>query len=93
MNGLQAERTALAWSRTVLVAAATGGSIARLADSGFERALVISLATIGVALAVATSIWRRRVIISEHVTASSGTVAGLLGGLVALLVAGLLVIL
>jgi hypothetical protein len=78
----------------VLAAAATGGLIARLADSGVERALVISLATVGVALALATSSWRRRVILGEHVTASSlGTVAGLLGGLVALLVAGLLVIL
>jgi uncharacterized membrane protein YidH (DUF202 family) len=94
MNGLQAERTVLAWSRTVLAIAATGALIARVADSGIERALAGPLAALGVVLAVVTSTWRRRAIVGDHVTASSPwIVAGLLAGLGALLVAALLVIL
>jgi uncharacterized membrane protein YidH (DUF202 family) len=94
VNGLQAERTVLAWSRTVLAAAAAGGLIARLADPGVERAVVIPLAVIGVVLAVVTSVGRRRVILSDHVTASSSVVvAGLLGGVGLLLLSGVVVIL
>ena len=93
--GLQAERTVLAWSRTVLLIAAVATLIARTADSGFERGVAISLAAAGLGLAVLTAM-RRRIGIAgaAPVTAAAGRIfGGLLAALAALVVAGVVVIL
>ena len=93
--GLQAERTVLAWSRTVLLIAAVAALIARTADSGFERGVAISLAASGLGLAVLTAMRRRLGIAGAGpVTAPAGrTFGGLLAALAALIAAGVVVIL
>jgi Domain of unknown function (DUF202) len=93
--GLQAERTVLAWSRTVLLIAAVAALIARTADSGFERGVAISLAASGLGLAVLTAMRRRLGIAGTGpVTAPAGpTFGGLLAALAALVAAGVVVIL
>jgi uncharacterized membrane protein YidH (DUF202 family) len=93
-RALQAERTMLAWSRTVLALTAVAALIARTADSGFERGVAISLATAGLGLAVLTATRRRLDIAGEPVPAPAGsTFGGLLAALAALLAAGVVVIL
>jgi Domain of unknown function (DUF202) len=93
--GPQAERTVLAWTRTVLLVAAVATLIARTADSGFERGVATSLAAAGLGLAVLTAM-RRRVFIAggDPVTAPAGrTFGGVLAALATLTVAGVVVIL
>jgi Domain of unknown function (DUF202) len=94
-RGLQAERTVLAWTRTVLLVAAVAALITRTADSGYERGAAITLAAAGLGLVVLTA-WRRRNSIAAGypVAAPTGaTFAGLLAGLAALIAAGVVVIL
>ena len=95
MSGLQAERTVLAWSRTVLALAAAAALIARSADSSFERVAVVPLAAGAVLLAVVSASRRRGKIARDFPVAapSSWVFACLLGGIAALLVAALVVIL
>lgn len=92
---LQAERTVMAWSRTVLVIAAAGALIARTADSGFERGAAITLASVGLALAVLVAIRRRRGLTADSpvAAAANSTFGLLLSGLAALGAAGVVVIL
>jgi uncharacterized membrane protein YidH (DUF202 family) len=93
MNGLQAERTVLAWWRTTLAVVATAVLIARTADAGAERWIAVPLAIGGVVLVVASAMRRRWVIMDEAVTAPSArAVAGLLAGVAALSAAGVAVV-
>ena len=84
----------LAWTRTVLVTAAVAALIVRTADSGFERGASITLAAGGLAL-FALAAWRRRRTLAgaDPAAPAGGTFAGLLGGVAALVVAGVVVIL
>ena len=94
-GGLQAERTVLAWSRTVLAVAAAAALIARTADAGFERGAAIGLAAVGLGLAVVAA-WRRRhsIGVDDPVATPAGwALGGLLAGLAALVAAGVVVIL
>jgi hypothetical protein len=94
-RGLQAERTMLAWTRTVLVTAAVAALITRAADSGFERGAAITLACAGLGLLAVTA-WRRRSTLAVTVPAApptGGTFGGLLAGVAALVIAGVVVIL
>jgi uncharacterized membrane protein YidH (DUF202 family) len=92
--GLQAERTVLAWTRTVLLVAAVAALIARTADSGLERGVAISLAAAGLGLAALTAMRRRVGIAGAPVTAPAGrTFGGLLAAIAALIAAGVVVIL
>jgi hypothetical protein len=92
-SGLQGERTALAWSRTVLAVAATAGLIARTADAGVERA-AIGLAAVGTVLVALVAASRRPRVLGESVpTASGAVIGGLLAGITTLLAAGVIVIL
>jgi uncharacterized membrane protein YidH (DUF202 family) len=94
VNGLQAERTVLAWWRTMLAVAATAALIARSADAGAERGAAVVLTVLGVVLVAVAAARRQRAITREVVTASSAwTVAALVAGVGVLLVAGVTVIL
>jgi hypothetical protein len=94
VNGLQAERTVLAWWRTMLAVAATAALIARSADAGAERRIAVALSLLGVVLVALATTRRQRVITADVViTSSVRTVAVLLAGIGALLVAGVAVIL
>jgi uncharacterized membrane protein YidH (DUF202 family) len=94
-GALQRERTALAWTRTVLAATATGALIARTADSGYERGAAVTLAAVGVLLALVTSARRRRTIATGEpvATAPAGMLGGLVAGVAALVIAGVVVVL
>jgi hypothetical protein len=92
---LQAERTAFAWTRTVLLVAAVATLIARTADSGAERGVAIALSAAGLALAVGTAMRRRFGIVGgDSAAAPTGrTFGGLLAAVAALISAGVVVIL
>jgi hypothetical protein len=92
---LQAERTAFAWTRTVLLIAAVATLIARTADSGVERGVAIALSGAGLALAVGTAMRRRYGIASgDPIGEPPGrTVGGLLAAVASLIAAAVVVIL
>ncbi|MET0910361.1 MAG: DUF202 domain-containing protein [Ilumatobacteraceae bacterium] len=94
-SGLQAERTVLAWTRTLLLSAAVAALIARTADSGFERGVAVALAALGLALAALTATRRRRGIITGDpvAMAPTGTFGLLVTGFAVLTTAGVVVIL
>jgi uncharacterized membrane protein YidH (DUF202 family) len=93
MNGLQAERTVLAWWRTTLAVTATAVLIARTADAGAERWIAVPLTITGVLLVVLSAARRRLAITGEAVAAPSVTTfVALLSGIAALLAAGVTVV-
>jgi uncharacterized membrane protein YidH (DUF202 family) len=93
-RGMQAERTRLAWVRTLLAATAATVLIARASDPGAERIAATVLAVLGMALVTVAAMRRRQPLVAPPVLAAAPFVVGCaLVGLAALEVAALVVVL